>query len=155
MRLLSLVPDSVVDGPGLRSVLFFAGCPHRCDGCHNPASWNARGGTEWEMSEVLDWIKTSGHRKLTISGGEPFLQADALAELTDILAREGYDIWVYTGYTLEALRQMPSDSVKRILNTIDALVDGPFVLAERTLSLPYRGSTNQRIIAKVDLQQKG
>jgi len=152
MRLLSIIPDSVVDGPGLRTVLFLAGCPHHCHGCHNPSSWNDQGGEEWPISDILERIRLNRHRKVTISGGEPFLQADALAELTNVLSREGYETWVYTGYRLEELQASSSRSVSRVLHTIDALVDGPFVLSERTLSLPFRGSANQRILMKESLR---
>ena len=147
MRIYGLVQDSIVDGPGFRFVCFVQGCPHGCPGCHNPESHDPRGGREMAVEEVerqmLSNPLTDG---LTLSGGEPFLQAaDCLA-----LARSAHahqlNVWGYTGFTWEDLLEQGTPEQKALLRELDVLVDGPFLLEERTLSLPWRGSRNQRLI---------
>ena len=147
MRIYGLVQDSIVDGPGFRFVCFVQGCSHGCHGCHNPESHDPQGGREMTVEEVerqmLSNPLTDG---LTLSGGEPFLQAaDCLA-----LARSAHahrlNVWSYTGFTWEHLMEQGTPEQKALLRELDVLVDGPFLLQERTLSLPWRGSRNQRLI---------
>ncbi|OIN68248.1 anaerobic ribonucleoside-triphosphate reductase activating protein [Exiguobacterium sp. KRL4] len=142
MRLLQILADSVVDGPGLRTVIFFAGCPHHCPGCHNPDSWLVEGGADYSVAEVVEQLRTLGSRRITISGGEPFLQRTALVELIAALA--GYEIYLFTGYTMEQL--LREEQSKWILSRIDCLIDGRYVQALPDHSLLIRGSTNQRIL---------
>lgn len=146
MRILSVVEESVVDGPGIRTVIFTAGCPHHCKGCHNPSSWNPDGGDEIEVDELVRRIKMSGWDGVTISGGEPFLQSSALAELVTACKSLGKNVWVYTGYTIEQLEAMQDEAIQTVLDYADVLVDGRFEQSLRDMGLRFRGSSNQRII---------
>ena len=147
MRIYGLVQDSIVDGPGFRFVCFVQGCPHHCPGCHNPDSHDPAGGREMDVEEVaaqmLSNPLTDG---LTLSGGEPMEQAAACLRLAERAHGAGLNVWCYTGYTLEHLLQEGTTDQRALLEQVDVLVDGPFLLAERTLSLPWRGSRNQRLL---------
>ncbi|WP_026828779.1 anaerobic ribonucleoside-triphosphate reductase activating protein [Exiguobacterium artemiae] len=148
MRLLHILADSVVDGPGLRTVIFFAGCPHHCAGCHNPDSWAVEGGEDYSLQHVVEQIRQIGSHRVTISGGEPFLQQEALYELINALT--GYDIYLFTGYRLEQL--LDDALARRILSRVDGLIDGRYIKTLHDYSLSIRGSTNQRILNKKQLQ---
>ena len=139
--------DSIVDGPGIRTTYFAQGCPHHCEGCHNPETWEFGVGTPME-TEALAEIAASNPlcRGVTFSGGEPFAQAEGFAELAELLKARGFEVASYSGYTFEQLRDHGTEAQKKLLGLLDVLVDGPFVLAERSLELVYRGSANQRIL---------
>lgn len=146
MQLASIVEDSIVDGPGIRVTVFCQGCPHRCEGCHNPQSHPFEGGTPKTAQEVFSVIKGSPlARGVTFSGGEPFAQAEAFAALAALLKADGYEVASYSGYTFEELLT-GTPAQQALLHQLDILVDGPFVLAQRNLDLRFRGSENQRII---------
>ncbi|SEO24855.1 anaerobic ribonucleoside-triphosphate reductase activating protein [Amphibacillus marinus] len=153
MRVLNILHDSVVDGEGLRTVIFFAGCPHFCKGCHNPESWNIRNGSEMTVDEVVAEVLSNPLCEVTLSGGDPFFQASEVAEVARRLKAHGKNIWAYTGYTLEQLLELGGDYVE-LLSYCDVLVDGPFILAERDLSLDFRGSSNQRVIKLAEVLVK-
>ena len=149
IRLYGLVTDSIVDGPGYRTSVFTQGCPHHCPGCHNPESHDPNGGTVWTLDDVEK--KFTGNPLLdgvTLSGGEPFRQAEACAELARRARAKGLNVWTYTGYTYENLliKAQTEPGVQALLNETDVLVDGPFVLALRSLELEFCGSRNQRLI---------
>ena len=146
MRILSVAEESVVDGPGIRTVIFTAGCPHHCKGCHNPSSWNPAGGEEFEVDEIVRRIELSGWDGVTISGGEPFLQSAELAKLVKACKSLGKNVWVYTGYTIEQLVAMHDEAIQTVLDYADVLVDGRFEQSLRDMGLRFRGSRNQRII---------
>lgn len=148
LKLAGLQKNSVVDGPGLRTVVFAQGCPHGCPGCHNLQTQDPEGGKWVEISELAAEISRSGARGVTFSGGEPFAQARAFAGLAAKLKACGMSIVIYSGYTYEQLkdRAMAEPDTEALLSACDILIDGPFILAERDLSLAYRGSRNQRII---------
>ena len=173
ISLYGTVPDSIVDGPGLRYAVFVQGCSHHCPGCHNPESQPAEGGTETTLTALLADIRANGLvHDVTLSGGEPFEQPKACAALAAELKREGYGIWCYTGYlyddlagraeaartqqaqreeaglTGNALTEGIADdlAVGDLLDSIDVLVDGPFVEARKSLELKWCGSSNQRLI---------
>ena len=148
MRLLQILADSVVDGPGLRTVIFFAGCPHHCPGCHNPDSWALEGGEDYSVQQVVEQIQQMGSYRVTISGGEPFLQQQALDELVDALT--GYDLYLFTGYRIEQL--LGDVQARRILSRVDGLIDGRYIQRLHDHSLAIRGSTNQRIFNRKQLQ---
>ena len=142
-----VVTDSVVDGPGLRTAYFCQGCPHHCPGCQNPETWPFDGGTPMETEALYRMARADPLcRGVTFSGGEPFSQAEGFAELAALLRADGIEIASYTGYTFEHLRDRGTDAQRRLLSLLDVLVDGPFLLAERSLELPFRGSRNQRIL---------
>lgn len=149
IRLYGLVTDSIVDGPGFRTAIFTQGCPHHCPGCHNPESHDFQSGTVWTLDDVEK--KFSDNPLLdgvTLSGGEPFSQPAACAELARRAHAHKLNVWVYSGYTYEQLCAMAEENndVRRLLDEADVLVDGPFLLAERSLELDFRGSRNQRLI---------
>jgi anaerobic ribonucleoside-triphosphate reductase activating protein len=159
IRLFGAVPDSIVDGPGLRYGVFVQGCSHGCPGCHNPESQPAQGGTLTTTEAVLEDIKANPLVKsVTLSGGEPFEQPAACAELARALKAEGYGVWAYTGYLYEDLLTGGAGAraqaaglgnqadVLELLANVDVLVDGPFVQAQKSLSLNWKGSANQRLI---------
>lgn len=146
MKVMSIHHDSVVDGEGLRTVIFFAGCPHFCKGCHNPRSWNIKNGTEMTIEEIRDEVLSNPLTDVTFSGGDPFFQANEIKHLARELKNHGKNIWIYTGYTLEDIENHSNPSFKELLDHCDVLVDGPFILEKKDLTLAFRGSSNQRII---------
>lgn len=144
LRVLDIVPGTSVDGPGLRTSIYFAGCHHRCPGCHNPQSWDPLGGKEMTVDEIMEVVKENGFN-VTFSGGDPLYQAAALVPLARAIKEEGFTIWCYTGFLYEDLFQIPE--YKELLRYVDVLVDGPFIEAQRDIRLRFRGSGNQRLIA--------
>lgn len=143
MRIANTINDSIVDGPGFRYTVFVQGCPHHCPGCHNPETWPFYGGREVSAEELIEPLKRNPLADgLTISGGEPFTQADECAELARLAHEAGKTVWTYTGYKYEEIREewMP------LLKETDVLVDGPFVESEKSYELRFRGSRNQRLI---------
>ena len=144
LRVLHIVEGTSVDGPGLRTSIYLAGCSHHCPGCHNPASWNFQGGEERTIEELMQVIAYN-EAPVTLSGGDPLQQPRGTRELIQRVKRElGYNVWCFTGYTWEEIVDDPVllDTVREL----DVLVDGPFVAAERDISLRFRGSRNQRLI---------
>ena len=147
MKIFGLVQDSIVDGPGFRFSCFVQGCPHHCPGCHNPESNDPDGGREMTVEEVAkELLKNPLTDGLTLSGGEPFTQAEDCLRLARIAHEHNLNVWSYSGWTFEHLRDLGTEAQRALLNEIDVLVDGPFLLEQRTLSLPWRGSRNQRVV---------
>ena len=146
LDLAGIVEDSIVDGPGIRCTIFAQGCPHRCPGCHNPETWDFGCGTQLEIARLLEIVRSNPLcRGVTFSGGEPFAQAEAFSRLANLLKQSGYEVASYSGYTFEQLlRGTPAQ--QELLSSIDVLIDGPFLLEERSLELAFRGSKNQRIL---------
>jgi len=146
LDLSGIVSDSIVDGPGIRTTFFCQGCPHHCPGCHNPETWDFGCGTKIPVEAVVDIVRSNPLcRGVTFSGGEPFAQAEGFARLAQLLQADGYEIASYTGYTFEQLLQ-GTPAQKDLLSKLDVLIDGPFILAEKSLELSFRGSANQRIL---------
>lgn len=146
VKLAGIVTDSIVDGPGLRTTLFAQGCPHHCEGCHNPETWDFSGGNEADVDTILGIVRLSPlSRGVTFSGGEPFAQAKGFAEIANALKDNGYEVASYSGYTFEELLEGTEDQ-KELLRHLDVLIDGPFVLAQKSLEVAFRGSRNQRIL---------
>ena len=149
LRLASYLEDSLVDGPGLRFTVFAQGCPHRCPGCHNPETQLPIGGVNMAVSELYARYEAAKmHRGVTLSGGEPFIQAAPLAAFAALVHQGGGDVITYTGFVYEKLLQMAEKDpgIAALLRETDLLIDGPFILAQKSLSLPFRGSRNQRLI---------
>ncbi|MDE7125153.1 MAG: anaerobic ribonucleoside-triphosphate reductase activating protein [Muribaculaceae bacterium] len=145
IRVVAIVEGTSVDGPGLRTSVYFAGCEHHCPGCHNTHTWDTEAGVSMSVSEIIDKIKASGSRLVTFSGGDPMFQARLLVPLAQKLHAAGFDIWCYTGYTFESI--MASERMMELMPYINVLVDGPYVSALRdTRNLLFRGSSNQRLI---------
>ena len=146
LDLSGIVGDSIVDGPGIRTTIFSQGCPHHCPGCHNPETWAFGCGTQMEEEQIVQIVKSNPLcRGVTFSGGEPFAQAAGFAKLAKLLKALGYEVASYSGYTFEALLQGTPEQ-QELLHSIDILIDGPFVQAEKSLELAFRGSRNQRIL---------
>lgn len=156
MRIYGLVQDSIVDGPGLRFVCFVQGCPHNCPGCHNPGSHDPNGGTEMTTDEVIAQMLanplTDG---LTLSGGEPFEQAEDCMTIARAAHERCLSVWCYTGYTLEHLKEHGTEAQRALLTEVDVLVDGRYEENKRSLALEWRGSSNQRVIDLMEVQSDG
>ena len=146
LDLAGIVGDSIVDGPGIRTTFFCQGCPHHCEGCHNPETWDFGCGTKVPVEDLVDVVQANPLcRGVTFSGGEPFAQAAGFARLARLLKEKGYEVASYSGYTFEALLEGSEDQ-KALLASIDILIDGPFLLEQRSLETVFRGSKNQRIL---------
>ncbi|MBM6646380.1 anaerobic ribonucleoside-triphosphate reductase activating protein [Bacillus sp. RIT 809] len=146
MKVMNIIHDSVVDGEGLRTVVFFAGCPHHCIGCHNPKSWNVCNGTEMTVEEIVKEIEKNSLTDVTFSGGDPFFQAAEVKKVAKVVKDLKKNLWIYTGYTLEEIQSAQNNDMIELLHYGDVLVDGRFELDKKDLTLPFRGSSNQRII---------
>ena len=158
IRLFGLVTDSIVDGPGYRTAIFVQGCPYHCEGCHNPESQPFEGGTVWTLDDVEKKFANNPLLSgITLSGGEPAEQAAPCAELARRAHQKGLNVWTYTGSTLEKLteRARTDDALKQLLAETDVLVDGPFILAQRSLELDFCGSKNQRLIDMNETRRQG
>jgi anaerobic ribonucleoside-triphosphate reductase activating protein len=149
IRLAGYIPESVVDGPGIRFVLFAQGCQHHCPDCHNPQTHDLNGGDLVDIAAIFERIKkTKLIRGVTFSGGEPFLQAAPLAQLARQIKALGLGLVTFSGYTFEELFALAArdKAVKDLLAASDILVDGKYIAAQRDISLAFRGSANQRLI---------
>ena len=149
LRLAGVVRESIVDGPGIRYTVFAQGCPHHCPGCHNAHTWPFSGGFEAEPEQIAAQMKQNPMlRGITLSGGEPFCQCKAMAELAGLVHEAGYDVVAYTGYLFEELLEKAETDpdVLALLQQTDLLIDGPFLQEEKSYDLRFRGSKNQRAI---------
>ncbi|MCI8623392.1 MAG: anaerobic ribonucleoside-triphosphate reductase activating protein [Provencibacterium sp.] len=158
IQVSGMIPESIVDGVGLRFTLFVQGCPHRCEGCHNPQTHSFTGGKALAPEAVFEQIiRNPLCQGVTLSGGEPFAQAAALLPLARLIKRQGLHLCAYSGYTFEQLSALgeKEPAVLALLELCDVLVDGPFLLAERTLERRFVGSRNQRILNVLASLQAG
>ena len=149
VRIAGVVKESIVDGDGLRLTVFTQGCPHRCPGCHNPGTHDFDGGYDCDIDNILKEIDKNPLLKgVTFSGGEPLCRAGELLPLARGIRSRGKDIWCYSGYTFAELLEMASrdPDLSALLELIDVLVDGPFLQAEKDLTLRFRGSRNQQVL---------
>lgn len=145
ISILDIVHDTMVDGPGFRTSIYCAGCSNACPGCHNPQSWDINNGKLMTTKEIMDIIKADPFANVTFSGGDPMFQSEGFTELADAIRTEtAKTIWCFTGFNYETL--IKNHAQKSLLEKIDVLVDGPFVLNLRDTDLIFRGSSNQRII---------
>lgn len=148
LRVINISEGTSVDGPGLRTAIYFAGCTHHCEGCHNPQSWSPQAGEEMTEDEILARIAYNDF-PVTFTGGDPFFNAADVAHLAKRIKDEQHrNIWCFTGYRWEDL--IKEERFLPLLEQIDVLVDSPFILKQRNIQLRFRGSDNQRII---DVQQ--
>ena len=150
--------DSIVDGEGIRTVIWTQGCSHDCKGCHNPETHDFKKGFVKKIDDLKKEIDLlSNQDGITFSGGDPLFQVDAVLSLAKYIKSKKMNIWCYTGFTYETLIKLAKDNPKIIdfLKLIDVLVDGPFILEKKSLDCVFRGSTNQRIIdTKLSLKNK-
>ncbi len=144
MRILDIVEGTTVDGPGLRTSIYVAGCRHQCEGCHNPQSWDFGAGREMTDDEILEVIRRNRFN-VTFSGGDPLYSVHEVGSLCHRIRQELHKtVWLYTGFLWELICN--EEAYQPVLQNIDVLVDGPFIAARRDISLRFRGSSNQRII---------
>lgn len=143
LRVIDIVAGTSVDGPGLRTSIYFAGCPHHCPGCHNPHTWDYSAGQDMSIEEIMATVIENDFN-VTFSGGDPLVQSEALTALAKEIKAIGKTIWCYTGYRYEDI--ITNKKLTELLPHIDVLVDGRFVNDLRDTSLLFRGSSNQRII---------
>lgn len=148
LRIAGTVNDSIVDGPGIRFTVFTQGCPHHCEGCHNPHTHSFEGGETVALETLLKKIKSNPLLDgVTFSGGEPFCQADVLAELGAEIKKIGLNIVTYTGYEFEHLYEnREKNGWGKLLEVTDILIDGKFILAQKSWDAKFRGSSNQRYL---------
>lgn len=149
IKLFGTANDSIVDGPGIRYAVFTQGCPHNCEGCHNPNSHDPGGGYWEETGNIIDNIKRNPLLDgVTLTGGEPFMQARECADIAQRTHEMGLNVITYTGFTFEELLEKSTEEngFYKLLQNTDILVDGRFVQAKKSIDLNFKGSSNQRLI---------
>lgn len=157
VRLASnLQSDSIVDGDGIRTVIWFQGCKHHCKECQNPETWNFDGGMEVDIEDIKEQLKKLKYQTgITLSGGDPFFQASAATEIAKFAHSIGLNVWTYTGFTYDEIINANDEKMELLKNT-DVLVDGRFEIDKKSLACKFRGSTNQRVIdVKKSLEEGG
>lgn len=158
MRIAGLVEESIVDGPGFRMAVFAQGCHIHCPGCHNPETHDPDGGREADTEDMVARMRQNPLLDgITLTGGDPFLQPEACLMLARAAHAQGLNVWAYSGQTLEQLLALRAERpfLGELLEEIDVLVDGPFLLERRTLDLRFRGSDNQRVIDMPETLRRG
>ena len=156
IRIAGIIRESIVDGPGIRFVIFCQGCPHGCPGCHNPESHDFNGGYDCSTDRILEEIDKNPLLKgVTFSGGEPMCKAKEFSYLAEEIKKRGLDLVVFTGYTYEKLIEENDPDRMKLLEFTDLLIDGPYLKDQRDLTLRFRGSRNQRIIDISKTEKKG
>lgn len=156
LKVIDIVPDTIVDGPRMRTAIYLSGCFHGCRGCHNPSSWVITNGKSMEIDQILAEVTEAGHKRVTISGGDGLCyQVPETLRLVQELREKipGINIWLYTGYTWEELMEDPER--RPILDYLDVLVDGRFQQENYSKDCLFRGSTNQRLILVPESLEKG
>lgn len=143
IHVMDIVPGTSVDGPGLRTSIYLSGCRHQCPGCHNPHTWDFAQGSPMTVDEIMQIVEENGFN-VTLTGGDPLYSLPAIIPLIQAIKAAGYSIWLYTGFIYEQLLSLPG--IDAILQSLEAIVDGPFEQDKKDLSLCFRGSSNQRII---------
>lgn len=149
LNLAGVVRESIVDGPGIRFVVFAQGCPHRCPGCHNAQTWSFDGGFAATPEQIMDEVcKNPLLSGVTLSGGEPFCQSAGMAKLAQAARDKGLSVFTYSGFTFEKLmeKSYSEPDVQALLAQTDVLIDGPFIKECQSYELKYTGSANQRVI---------
>jgi len=143
----SIQSDSIVDGEGLRTVIWCQGCNRACKGCHNPGTWNSNAGEFVKVDYIIAVLsKLKGQKGITFSGGEPMLQPEACKRIAEWAKREkNWDVWCFSGYTYEEIKAEGGEKFE-FLKHVDVLIDGRFELSKKDISLRFKGSSNQRVI---------
>ena len=142
-RVLDIIRGTTVDGPGFRTSIYFAGCSHHCPNCHNPQSWDPQGGVEMSLDDIMEIIQEEDF-DVTLSGGDPLFQSTNLPILVDRIKNNRRNLWIYTGYIWEDV--VASPLLFRAISKADVLIDGQFIEELKDPDLPFKGSSNQRII---------
>lgn len=147
LRIAGIIKESIVDGPGIRLVVFAQGCKHHCPGCHNPETHSFTGGKLVSIASIMEMVKSNPLLDgLSFSGGEPFEQAKMFAELAKMAKALKLSIVTYTGYTYEEIIARKNPGWEELLSQTDLLIDGKYDISWKNLLLRFRGSENQRII---------
>lgn len=147
IRVAGIENDSITDGPGLRFVLFMQGCPFHCEGCHNPHTLPLEGGNDMSVDEIMRLVESNPLLSgVTLSGGEPFIQAKQLVPLAKRIKQYGLELAAYSGFTFEQLLSSEDEDKHELLKVLDILIDGPFIKNKKSLDIGFRGSANQRFI---------
>lgn len=149
IKVAGVVDESIVDGPGIRFVVFVQGCKHKCEGCHNSHTQDFSGGEYMSVSSLIERIKENPLLDgITLSGGEPFEQSEAVSKLAKKLKELDYHVITYSGFTYEDIEKKGQENsfYLELLENTDVLIDGRFEMPRRNLKLNFRGSENQRII---------
>ena len=151
-----IVRESITDGPGIRYTQFVQGCPHRCEGCQNEQTWEFGEGTKLTVDQIFEEIlKNPLLSGVTLSGGEPFCQAEQLIPLAEKIKAKGMELAIYTGYTAEELLESGDEKKKQLMALADIIIDGRFELDKKSYDLKFRGSSNQRTIKGRESAQAG
>lgn len=144
-RMVGIKKHSVVDGSGVRLVIFFQGCPHHCMECHNPDTWDPNGGDESDTDEIIEIIKNTKYIDgITLSGGDPLFQPEAAILIAKAAKEIGLSVWCYAGWTYDEV--MADEKRSAVMKYVDVLVDGPFMINLKSQDVIYRGSSNQRLV---------
>lgn len=147
IKVSSVINDSIVDGPGIRLAVFTQGCSHKCPSCHNPQTHDINGGKETTTERIVEIMSQNPLLDgVTLTGGDPFVQPKECSEIAKSAHKLGLNVWTYTGYTYEELLKSGNPEFVRLLNNTDVLIDGRFLINQRSLELKFRGSKNQRVI---------
>ena len=147
IRIFGIEGDSIVDGPGIRMSVFTQGCIHNCKGCHNPESHDPNGGKLYDTDKIIKLASENPlYDGVTLTGGDPFYQPEACAEIAEGVKKLGLNVWTFTGYTWEQLTDSKNEDFMRLLRATDVLVDGKFEMDKKSLELRFKGSSNQRTI---------
>ena len=147
IRIFGIEGDSIVDGPGIRMSVFTQGCIHNCKGCHNPESHDQNGGKLYDPDKIIKHDSENPlYHGVTLTGGDPFYQPEACAEIAEGVKKLGLNVWTFTGYTWEQLTDSKNEDFMRLLRATDVLVDGKFEMDKKSLELRFKGSSNQRTI---------
>lgn len=152
LRVVDIVDGTTVDGPGVRTSIYFAGCEHHCPGCQNPMTWDHTAGRYMTVAEILRTIDENDF-DVTFSGGDPLYQVEPLVSLAKEIRRRGKTIWCFTGFVFEEI--LANSRLSKILPYVEVMVDGPFIESQRDIELLFRGSTNQRLINVADTVASG
>lgn len=158
IKIAGIIEESIVDGPGIRFVVFTQGCPHNCKGCHNPQTHDFNGGENFNTDKLVSLVKENPLLKgITLSGGEPFMQSKALSKFLEKLKDTNLDVITYTGFTYEEILKNANieNNFLELLNKTDILIDGKFEEDKKDENLMYRGSSNQRAIDVRESLEKG
>lgn len=142
-NVLKIERGTTVDGPGFRTSIYLAGCRHRCPGCHNPQSWDFEAGVKMSLEEIMDVVREEEFN-VTLTGGDPLYNPDGAGALVKAIRAEGLTVWIYTGFTWEEI--VEDKSLIAAVEGAEAIVEGRFMESLRDESLPFRGSSNQRIV---------
>lgn len=156
IRVGGIMEESIVDGPGIRYVIFAQGCPHRCKGCHNPETHDLDGGFLLDTAGIITkFMENPLLCGVTFSGGEPFLQPEPLCEVAEQVKALGKTVAVYSGYIFEQLLDMSGRNrhIRKLLALSDILIDGPYIEELKDLELRFRGSVNQRLLDRPAMER--